>query len=111
LVDIVVLPMGLQNPSAPSAPPLTSPFPAQWLAASIRLCICQALSEPLRRQLYQAPVSMPACISVHHLHAVPLKQEEGIRVPGTVDTEGCEPPCGCWELNLGLLQEISQGRN
>jgi hypothetical protein len=30
----------------------------QWLAASIYLCIRQALAEPLRRQLYQAPVSM-----------------------------------------------------
>jgi hypothetical protein len=20
-------------------------------------------------------------------------------------TEGCEPPCGCWELNSGLLEE------
>jgi hypothetical protein len=20
-------------------------------------------------------------------------------------TDGCEPPCGCWELNLGLLEE------
>jgi hypothetical protein len=29
----------------------------QWLAASICLCICQALVEPLRRQLYQTPVS------------------------------------------------------
>ena len=30
----------------------------QWVAARIHLCICQALAEPLRRQLYQAPVSM-----------------------------------------------------
>ena len=29
----------------------------QSLAASICLCICQALAEPLRRQPYQAPVS------------------------------------------------------
>jgi hypothetical protein len=21
--------------------------------------------------------------------------------------DGCEPPCGCWELNSGLLQEQS----
>jgi hypothetical protein len=27
------------------------------LAVSFHLCICQALAEPLRRQLYQAPVS------------------------------------------------------
>ena len=20
-------------------------------------------------------------------------------------TDGCEPPCGCWELNSGLLEE------
>jgi hypothetical protein len=29
----------------------------QWLAESIHLSICQALAEPLRRQLYKAPVS------------------------------------------------------
>jgi hypothetical protein len=29
----------------------------QWLAVIIHLCICQILAEPLRRQLYQAPVS------------------------------------------------------
>jgi hypothetical protein len=22
-------------------------------------------------------------------------------------TDGCEPPCGCWELNSGLLEEQS----
>jgi hypothetical protein len=21
-------------------------------------------------------------------------------------TDGCEPPCGCWELNLGPLEEV-----
>jgi hypothetical protein len=61
LVDIVVLPMGLQTPSAPSVLsltlPLGSPCSVRWLAASIHICICQALEEPLRRQLYQAPVS------------------------------------------------------
>ena len=62
LVAIVVLPLGLQTPSAPSVLPLTPPLGTlhslQWLALSIYLCICQALAEPLRRQLYQAPVSM-----------------------------------------------------
>ena len=24
---------------------------------------------------------------------------------GTEGTDNCEPPCGGWELNLGLLQE------
>jgi hypothetical protein len=58
---IVVVPMGLQIPSAPSdfslALPLGSPCSVQWLTVSIHLCICQALAESLRRQLYQAHVS------------------------------------------------------
>jgi hypothetical protein len=33
------------------------PGSVQWLTASIHLCICQALAETLRRQLYQAPLS------------------------------------------------------
>jgi len=38
-------------------PPLGTLCSVQWLAVSIRLCICQPLAEPLWRQLYQAPVS------------------------------------------------------
>ena len=61
LVDIV-LPMGLQTPFAPSllslSPPLGTLWSVQWLASSIHLCICQALEEALRRELYQAPVSV-----------------------------------------------------
>jgi hypothetical protein len=60
-VDMVALPMGLQNPSAPPFPSLIPPlgtlYRVQWLVASIHLCICQALAEILRRQLYQAPFS------------------------------------------------------
>jgi hypothetical protein len=54
--------MGLQTPSAPSVlsltPPLGTPCSVQWLAVSLQLCICQALAKLLRRQLYQAPVSI-----------------------------------------------------
>jgi hypothetical protein len=61
LVHIVVPPMGLQASSAPLilslAPPLETLCSVQWLAESIYLCICQALAEPLRRQLCQGPVS------------------------------------------------------
>ena len=57
LLDIVVLPMGFQIPSAPTSlsltPPLGAPCSVQWLAVSICLCICQALAELLRRQPYQ----------------------------------------------------------
>jgi hypothetical protein len=53
--------MGLQAPSAPWVlslpPPLGTLCSVQWIAVSIHFCICQALAEPLRRQLYQAPVS------------------------------------------------------
>ena len=48
-------------PSAPSVLPLTPPLGSLcsvwWLAVSIHICIGQDLAEPLRRQLYQAPVS------------------------------------------------------
>jgi hypothetical protein len=62
MVDIVVLPMRLQTPSTPSVLSLThllgTLHSVQWLAVSIHLCICKALAGPLRRQPYQAPVSM-----------------------------------------------------
>ena len=61
MVDIVVLPMGLQTPSAPSVLPLTpllgSLCSGQWLAERICICIGQVLAKPPRRQLYQAAVS------------------------------------------------------
>ena len=61
LVYIFVPPMELQTASAPCvlslAPPLETLCSVQWLAVCIYLCICQALAKPLRRQLYQAPVS------------------------------------------------------
>ena len=61
MVDIVVLPMRLQIPLAPKVLALTSPLGSprsvQCLAVCIRICIGPALAEPLRAQLYQAPVS------------------------------------------------------
>jgi hypothetical protein len=62
LVDVVVVPMGLQTPSTPSVPSLTSllgtPRSVQWLAANISFCICKALAGLVRRQPYQDPFSM-----------------------------------------------------
>jgi hypothetical protein len=61
LVHIVVLSMGLQIPLAHSvlslAPPLVTLYSVQWFTESIHLCICQALTKPLKRQLYQASIS------------------------------------------------------
>jgi len=68
LVDIVVLPTGLQTPSVPSGlsliPPLESPYSVQWLAASILICIRKVLTEPLRRHPYQASISKHFLASV-----------------------------------------------
>jgi hypothetical protein len=65
--DSVAPTMGLQTPSAPSAPSPTpssgTPHSVQWLAVSICLYICQALAEPLRRQPYQGPVSKHFLVS------------------------------------------------
>jgi hypothetical protein len=62
LVDIDVLPMGLQAPSTPSilylTPLLGTPCSVQWLAVNICLCICKTLTGLLRGQPYQAPFSM-----------------------------------------------------
>ena len=33
------------------------------------------------------------------------RSEEGTKSSATAVMDGCEPPCGCWELNLNLLQE------
>ena len=38
-------------------------------------------------------------------YVVPLETRRGPGFPGIVETEGCEQPCGCWELNMGLREE------
>jgi hypothetical protein len=60
LVHIVFSPTGLQTYSAPwvlsRAPSLGTLCSVQWMSVSIHFYISQAQAEPLRRQLYQAPV-------------------------------------------------------
>jgi hypothetical protein len=67
LVHIVVAPIGLQTPSASwvlsLAPSLVTLCSVQWMTVSIHFYICQALAGPLRRQLYQAPVSKILLVS------------------------------------------------
>ena len=57
LVHIDVPAMGLQTPSAPwvlsLALSLRTLCSVQWMAVSLHFYICQALAEPLRRQLYE----------------------------------------------------------
>ena len=43
----------------------------------------------------------PACMYVHHGCAWCLQRpEEGVRLPGTEVTDGCELPHGSWKLNF-----------
>lgn len=41
-------------------------------------------------------------VSVLHVWLVPM---EAKNTPGTRITEGCEPLWGCWELDLGPIEE------
>jgi len=38
-----------------------------------------------------------------HCHSLHMHQKGALDPP----TDGCELPCGCWELNLGPLKELS----
>jgi hypothetical protein len=40
-----------------------------------------------------------------HVCLVPLEARGNIESPGTRFTDHCEPPHGCWESNLGPLEE------
>jgi hypothetical protein len=92
LVDIVVLPMGLQTSSAPSVLPLTPPLGCQcsvwWLAGCIHICIGQALAVPLRGQLYIFKGEKFHCV----WQLPVIKKEEKT---GTVD-----PSSHLWMLRL-----------
>lgn len=49
---------------------------------------------------------MPVHISVHHMHTVSMEFRKRVSDPPRPRvTDSREPSCGCWELNLGPLQE------
>jgi hypothetical protein len=52
--------------------------------------------------VYGCLVCTDVCASCGCL--VPLDSEEGIRSSGIGISHGCELPCRCWELNVGLLK-------
>ena len=107
LVDIVVPSMGLQTPSAPSVlsltPPLGSQGCVQWLAWSIYLCICQALAEPLKRQLYQDPVTKHFLAStiVSEFGACICDESLGGAVSGGLSFSLCSTFCPCISFRQG----------
>lgn len=48
------------------------------------------------------------CMFVHHVFIYKSLQnsEKGVISPGSGVTGSCDPPCGCWELNLFIIQGI-----
>lgn len=50
---------------------------------------------------------LSAGMYVHHIYAVPTEGGQGVRYSVTGVTGCSEPSCGCWDLNLGPLQEQS----
>lgn len=49
---------------------------------------------------------LPTCVPVYRVHVYcPGRSEEGIRSLGTGITDGFTLSSGCWELNLGSLEE------
>jgi hypothetical protein len=85
LVDIVVLPIGLQTPSAPLVlhlhPSLGSPCSVLWLDACICICVRQALAEPLKGQVYHSKHFLASAI-VSQFVVCTLDGSLGGAVPG-----------------------------
>jgi hypothetical protein len=48
---------------------------------------------------------LPGCLCTVCVPWCPKRPEEGVRSHGTGVRERCEPPWGCWESNLGPLEE------
>jgi hypothetical protein len=48
---------------------------------------------------------LPVCVSAPCTCLVSMEASRVVGSTGTGVTDGCELPCGCWELNLGPLQE------
>ena len=71
-------------------------------------CVTMSIIKIERRQNYFCDLFyVSECLfprmAVHHIHSrCPWSSEEDGRSPETGN--GCEPPCGCWELNPGPLQ-------
>jgi hypothetical protein len=92
-----------------------------WLASVLPFCTEYSTQGLLytKRILYQLNYIEPctACflssskgLYTHtHTHTfcfqVRTPKEESTRFHGTTVVDGCEPPCGCWELNSGPLGE------
>ena len=48
---------------------------------------------------------LPNSISAQHICGVHTEVSREHQIPWTWITDGCESPCGCWDLNPGPLEE------
>lgn len=55
-------------------------------------------------------VYMHVCVWTIYVQC-PQTTEVGISPHGAVITDVCEPPCRCWELNLGSLGRVTREIN
>ena len=51
------------------------------------------------------------CVYKPRALLVSVKTREGTKSCGTDITDGCELPCGCWELNLAPLGRAATALN
>jgi hypothetical protein len=71
--------------------------------------IIETRSSLFYKRLFICMSVMPACMYVCMdgwipcIHQNILQMSEGVRLPGTRLTDGCELPCRFWELNPGPL--------
>jgi hypothetical protein len=73
--------------------PLIPVSPARSILLAQSL-LAQSLLPPVQRFIYYTQVHF-CCLQTHQKRASDLI------------TGGCEPPCGCWDLNSGPLEEQS----
>jgi hypothetical protein len=51
---------------------------------------------------------LPPCMSVMHMPDDVLGGQKGHRIPRDLSyIDGCEPPCGYRDMNLGHLEELT----
>jgi hypothetical protein len=48
---------------------------------------------------------LPACLCIRHMPTAHRGQKKSVRFPGTGVPDSHNPPCGCWEMNPGPLEE------
>jgi hypothetical protein len=108
--------MGLQTALDPwifsLAPSLGTLCFVQWMAVSIHFCICQALAEPLRGQLYQVTVSklLLASSIVSRFGVCLWNESPGGAVSGWSFPQLCFKHCPCNSFHGYFVSPYKKGQ-